>query len=217
MKNIIFAFILCLLIQGCASTLTLKLDPQALNGQKEISQEGAKAVISQKKVDVTIRPSADAYSLEDRPAIVVSVYSMEEPFNFSTGDIQVFVDGNPHRVFTYDELVADIKEQETRSIEKAEGQREADFMTPGGGAMATTSSNKQLDVRINTIQRKTQKSLEDLDSTGLKNIRVLPYNQYSGHVTMEKIPNPAQPHEIKVIVRAAGEEHEFLLNHFKVQ
>jgi hypothetical protein len=34
---------------------------------------------------------------------------------------------------------------------------------------------------------------------------------------MEEIPDPSQPHQVKVVVRAAGEEHEFLLNHLKVQ
>jgi hypothetical protein len=217
MKNIIFSFVLCLLIQGCASTLTLKFDPQALNGQEEISQEGAEAVISQKKARVTIRPSAATYSSESRPTIVVSVYGTEEPFDFSTEDIQVFVDHNPHRVFTYDELVADIKEQEKRSIEKAKGVKDAEYMTSRLGAVEASSANTQLQANINAIQKKTKKSLKDLDSTILRNIRVLPYNQYSGHVTIEKIPNPTQPHQIKVMVTAAGEEHEFLLDHFKVK
>ena len=213
MKNIIFGFILCLLIQGCASTsLMFKIDPQALNGQEAISQEGVKAVISQKKARVTIRPSADRYSSEDRPTIVVSVYGAEEPFNFSTRNIQAFVDGKPHRVFTYDELVADIKEQEKISIAKAEDVKSSQYME-GLGAQATI----QLEAKIYSIQKKTIKSLEDLDSNYLKDIRVLPYNQYSGHVTIEKIPNPAQPHEIKITVTAAGEGHEFLLNHIMVQ
>jgi hypothetical protein len=80
-----------------------------------------------------------------------------------------------------------------------------------------SSANTRLQANINAIQKKTKKSLKDLDSTILRNIRVLPYNQYSGHVTIEKIPNPTQPHQIKVMVTAAGEEHEFLLDHFKVK
>ena len=212
MKNIIFAFVLCLLIQGCASTLSMfKIDPQALNGQEAISQEGVKAVISQKKARVTIQPSANTYSSEDRPSIVVSVYATKEPFNFSTKDIQVFVDGNPHRVFTYDELVADIKEQERISIQKAEDGKSSQYME-GLGQQATI----QFDAKVYSIQNKTIKSLEDINSNYLRDISILPYNQYSGHVTIEKIPNPTQPHEIRVIVTAAGEGHEFLLSHFKI-
>jgi hypothetical protein len=212
MKKIIFTFVLCLLIQGCAPTLTYKLDPQVLNGQEQISQEGTKAVISQKKARVAIRPLTDTYSLEDRPAFVISVYATEEPFNFSTENIQVFVDDNRHRVFTYDELVADIKEQERASIKKAEAWKSSQYMD-GGGDFVT----KEYDSRINTIQKKTRNSLENLDATMLRKTTVFPNNWHSGHVTIEKIPNPAQPHKIKVIVTAAGEEHEFLLNYFMVQ
>jgi len=40
---------------------------------------------------------------------------------------------------------------------------------------------------------------------------------FGGYVTIAKIPNYAQPHEIKVVILAAGENHEFLLRHFKVE
>ena len=213
MKKIIFTFVLCLLIQGCASTLTFKLDPQVLNGQEQISQEGAKAVISQKKARVAIRPLTDTYPSEDRPRFVLSVYGGEEPFNFSTGNIRVFVDGNPHLVFTYDELVADINEQEKREIKKAEDWRSDQYRSWGASAIIT----KDFDERINVIQNKTQKSLADIDANMLKNATVFPNKWHSGHVIIEKIPSPTQPHKIKVIVTAAGEEHEFLLNHYIVQ
>lgn len=216
MKKKLFIFVLCVLIQGCATSSTLRLDPQALTGQKEVSQEGVDAVVSEKKVRVTVRPSTDTYSSEDRPTLVVSVYCTEEPFNFSTKNIQVFVDGNPHRVFTYDELVADIKEQEEKSIKRAKAMKEEQYRTPGGGAMAISSANKQMQARIQAIENKTKQTLEDLDSTCLKNIRVLPNKECGGHVTIEKIPNPSQSHEIKVIVTVPDEKHEFLLNQVKV-
>jgi len=74
MKKILFTFVLCVLIQGCVTSSTLRLDPQALTGQKEVSQEGVDTVVSEKKVRVTVRSSTDTYSSEDRPTIVVSVY-----------------------------------------------------------------------------------------------------------------------------------------------
>ena len=55
MKKLIFTLILFMLIQGCASTL--KIAPQALDGQQGIYQEGVEAVISPKKALVAIRPS----------------------------------------------------------------------------------------------------------------------------------------------------------------
>jgi len=35
----------------------------------------------------------------------------EKPFNFSTEDIDVYVDNKPIKVFTYDEPVAEVKRQ----------------------------------------------------------------------------------------------------------
>ncbi len=217
MKKILFAFVLCVLIPGCVTSSSLRLNPQALTGQKAVSQEGIDAVVSEKKIRVTVRPSTDTYSSEDRPTLVVSVYSTEEPFDFSTKNIQAFVDGNPHRIFTYNELVADIKEKEEKSIKRAKAMQEEQYRSPGGGAMATNSANKQMQARIQTIEKNTKKSLEDLDATCLKNTRVLPNKECGGHVTIEKIPNPSQSHEIKVIVTVAGEKHEFALNQVKAQ
>ena len=111
MINLIALIVFAVLLQGCASTL--KLDPKALNGQKEIYQEGVEAIISVKKTLVAIRPSSDTYSSENRPTIVVSVFNgTAEPFNLSTEDIHVSVDGQPLKVFTYNELVAEIKHKQ---------------------------------------------------------------------------------------------------------
>jgi hypothetical protein len=216
MKKMLFAFVLCLLVQGCVTTSMLRLDPQAQTGQKKESQEGVDAIVSEKKVLVTVRPSTNTYSSEDRPTLVVSVYCTEEPFNFSTKNIQVFVDGNPHRVFSYDELVADIREQEKTAKEKAQKMKEAQYMT-GGSSMSTTSANSQYTANLIKIEDNTIKSLKDLDANSLKDIRVLPGKQYSGHVTIEKIPNTSQSHEIKVIVAALDDTHEFLLNQVEVK
>jgi len=253
MKNIIFTLFLCLLIQGCVSTSTLfKLVPQTLNGQQKIYEEGVEGVISQKKARVAIRPSADTYSSENRPTILVSLYGTEKPFDFSTEDIKVFVDGNPHRVFTYDELIAEIKSRHEKLIEDQklrydektrEVAREARKSTAIQGPHPGSSDNKiigdtsqygyiydleevaygQSDIEgrtekeIEAIEIETQQTLYALYSTMLRKTTVSPNEWFSGYVTMEKIPNPSRVHEIKVIVTVAGEEHEFLLNHFKVQ
>lgn len=217
MKKMLFAFVLCVLILGCVTSSTLKLDPQALTGQKKISQEGVDAVVSEKKVLVTVRSSTDTYSSEDHPTLVVSVYSTEKPFNFSPKNIEVFVDGNPHRVFTYNELVADVKEQEKAEKKKVEATKEAQYMSGGGGAMGTGNANKQYNTGLLNAEKKAYKALKELRANSLKNVRVVPNKQYSGHVTIEKILNPSQSHEIKVVVTVRGEKHEFLLNQVEVQ
>lgn len=100
-----------LVLQGCASTL--KLDPMALDGQHKVLQEGVEAIISPKKALVAIRPGAKTYSSKGRPTIHVTVVNgTKEPFKFSAEDVQVFVDGASHKVFTYDELVAEAKRRQ---------------------------------------------------------------------------------------------------------
>jgi len=250
-KNIIFALLLCLLIQGCVSTL--KIVPQALDGQQEIYQDGVVGVMSQKKARVAVRPSAETYSLERRPTIVVSVHGTEKPFDFSTEDIQVFVDGNSHRVFTYDELVAEINDRHKKRITELKTRYDDTTRKVGNEGYKSTSSNPQilspsdnenimgdttkygykydvsgvvrggseaqidLDREMQAAEIQTEQALNALYSTMLKKTTVSPDMWYSGYVTMEKIPSPSRLHEIKVIVTVAGEEHEFLLNHIKVQ
>ena len=253
MSKLILILLSCVLVQGCASTL--KIDPQTLDGQKEIYQEGVEAVISPKNALVAIRPSTNTYSSDDRPTFVISVLnSTEESFNFSTEDVQVFVDGNPHKVFTYDELVAEVKSQQAWAAFAAALNGAAQSMNAANAGysyhsgttnayaydnygnsasgygsysgysynaaaaqQAQASANAQTQANMQAIKTQTEQSLNTLGSTVLKKTTVLPQSWHGGYVTIAKIPNTAQPHEIMVIISAAGEEHEFVLDHFKVQ
>ena len=97
-------------MKGCATTL--RLDPVAIEGQQELYQEGTKTLIWPKNSLVAIRPSTNTYQSAQRPTLVVSVLNgTEKPFNFSTEDIDVYVDNKPIKVSTYDELVAEVKRQ----------------------------------------------------------------------------------------------------------
>jgi hypothetical protein len=99
------------ILSGCASTL--KLDPVASEDQQEVFQEGTEMVISSKSSVVAMRPSTNTYTSTLRPTLVVSVFNhTDEPHVFSTENIEVFVNGDPVKVFTYDELVAEIKQQQ---------------------------------------------------------------------------------------------------------
>jgi hypothetical protein len=251
MKKTFFTLLLCLLIQGCLSTTTtMELVPQVLSGQKIINQEDAEAVISHKKSSVALRPPPDGYSLEARPMIYVSVYGTEKPFDFSTEDIQIFVDGNPHRVLTYDELEAEIKSKKEKTLAQIElryddrSRKIADTgykstaeevaapkraETPGdtaqygykydiAGVTADQSdieANKEAE--INALERETERTLIALNAVMLKKTTVEPNKWHRGYVAIEKIPDPARPHEINIVVAVAGEEHEFLFNHSKIQ
>ena len=217
MKKTIIAFVLCLLMMGCVTISTLKFDPQALDGQETISKDGVEAVISQKKVKVTVQPAVDTYTSQDRPTIAVSVYGGEEAFNFSTEDIQVFVDGNPHGIIPYDELVKEIENREKKILNRLK--MENDKRSEGAGSSADLAYRVEQEYLsdVAAAKREKKQAIRALDATMLKKTTVSPREECSGHVTMEKIPDPSQPHQVKVVVRAAGEEHEFLLNHLKAQ
>ncbi len=108
MKKFFSILMSCTLLLGCVSTL--KIEPLALDEQLEINQNGVETVISPKNALVAIRPLTNTYSTDARPTLVVSVLNgTEKPFNFSTENIRVFVDGTPHKIFTYDELVTEVQ------------------------------------------------------------------------------------------------------------
>ena len=219
MKKTLVVCALSVLMLGCVTTSTvLKLDPLTLDGQKHTKQEGLKTIVSAKNVQVTMRPTTDTYSPEDRPKLVFSVKSTAGSFTFSPKNIQVFVDGNPHKVFTYNELVADIKALVEKDKAKAEKVKEAQYMSGGSsGDMNTSSANKEYNTKLYRIEQEAAEALKELKANALKNQRVSPGEEYSGQVTIEKIPNPEQTHEIKVIVTVNKEKHEFLLNQVTIQ
>lgn len=99
------------LLQGCATTL--KLDPVASEEQKEIFQGGTETLISAKESLVAIRPSTNSYQSVQRPSLVVSVTNgTDEPYNFGPENISASINGQSVKVFTYDELVAEVKRQQ---------------------------------------------------------------------------------------------------------
>ncbi len=212
MKKKLFIFVLCVFLQGCVtSSTTLKLNPQILTGQKEVSLGGLKTVVSEKKVRVAVSPLKDTYSNEECPTFVVSVYTTGEPFDFSPKDIQVLVDGIPDKILTYDELVSNIKEQKRALIRKARMEKELKNQNAADN-QTQARAVREMTAKIDAVEKYTDESLRYLNSHNLGEIKVAPNKQYSGNITIGKISDPSKAKEIKVIVTAAGEKHEFLIN-----
>lgn len=82
---------------------------------------------------------------------------------------------------------------------------------------AQNAANAQTQANMRAIQDQAEQSLAILGSTMLKKTTVLPQAWHGGYITIGKIPNIRQQHEIRVVVTAAGEEHEFLFDHLLVQ
>ena len=108
MKKLIILMFAVGSLQGCA--MTLKLDPVASGKQKEIFQGGIETLVSAKQSLVAIRPSSNSYQSVHRPSLVVSVTNgTDKPYNFGPKNISASINGKFVKVFTYDELVAEVK------------------------------------------------------------------------------------------------------------
>ncbi len=113
MAKKIILLLVCLLIQGCVTVSSYKLTPQISQGQTKLDREGIVTVAATdktKKVGVIARAGELNYSAADQPTIVVGVNGIK-PFDFSTDNIKAYVDGSPHKVYTYEDLVSAIKER----------------------------------------------------------------------------------------------------------
>lgn len=252
MKKLIFIPIVGILLQGCGTSY--QFDPQIQKGQKEVYIEGVETVISKKKANVAVRSAGKTYSYENRPKLIISVSNKtNNPFNFSTNNIKVFVDGKAHKVYTYDELVDEAKTQEVwssvaaglagtaRSYNASSSGYSYNYNPYGttnysrstygyntypsstytynyaAAQQARNVANSQTDSEMRHIRNQTEQSLEELKATMLKKTTIQPKSTYGGYVTFEDIQVKEKPHKVKVIVSAAGQEHMFVFNHFKVK
>ena len=246
MKKIIYIPIVGILVQGCGSSY--QLDPQIQKGQNEIYISGIETVVSKKKANVTIRSGSKTYSSEDRPQLLVSVTNKtNRPFNFSTENIRVYVDGKPHKVYTYDELVDEVNTEEiwsqvaaglagaARSYNASSSAYKYNYnynYNPYGtysypstsytydyaaSQQARDAARAQTDSDMRDIQNRSAQSLAALESTIVRKTTIQPYSTYGGYVTFENIENKQKKHDVTVLVTAAGQEHKFVFNHFKVK
>ena len=100
------------LIQGCATTL--QLQPVSSNDQKTYYEEGQEVVISPEKYIVAVKPATISYTSEQRPTFVVSVFNpTSDPIVFSTENIKASLGDQVLKVFTYEELVTEVKKHRT--------------------------------------------------------------------------------------------------------
>jgi len=113
MKKLFILMLAIGVLQGCATTSQLKLDPVASGEQKEIFQGGIKTLVSPKRSLVIIRASANSYQSVQRPSLGVQVTNgTEESYDFGPENIRVSVNGQSVKVFTYDELIAEVERKQ---------------------------------------------------------------------------------------------------------
>lgn len=109
-SHALFSALVCLALSGCASTI--RVQPIAGPDQQTMYKDGTEAIISKKRSVVAVRPSTNTYTSEQRPTFVVSVLNgTDKPIVFSTENITASASGSALKVFSYDELVAEVENQ----------------------------------------------------------------------------------------------------------
>jgi hypothetical protein len=100
-----------LLMQGCASTISIK--PDVYESQRTVYEAGTEAIISTQNTIVAIRATEETYLSSKRPSFLVTVHNpTDTEFVFSTEDITVSLNDFDLAVLTYDQLVKEIKQQQ---------------------------------------------------------------------------------------------------------
>lgn len=109
MKSLYFILVTnTVLLNGCASIV--RVDPMATAEQTTVFKNGTEAIVSKKRYVVAIRSSVNMYTSDNFPAFVVSFHNIsDKPVTFSTENISAFIAGTGLRVFSYEELVAEVE------------------------------------------------------------------------------------------------------------
>ncbi|HEY9129071.1 MAG TPA: membrane lipoprotein lipid attachment site-containing protein [Sulfurovum sp.] len=108
MKKIILGILAVALLSGCGSNL--KLTPEPQKGQKKVFNNGNEVVVSSKRSSVLLSSLTPTYKSNTKPKIFIGLKNRtSKSFNFSTENVQAFVDGKPHKIYTYEELADEIE------------------------------------------------------------------------------------------------------------
>ena len=115
--NVWLASAIGVALSGCASSDTVSL--LASDGQQAITRDGAPSLISAKRNVVMLQSGGEEFSSGLRPHFVIAVLNMQpstvefSPTNVTAKVVDRTGTSRPLKVFSYAELVAEEKRQET--------------------------------------------------------------------------------------------------------
>ncbi len=73
-----------------------------------------------------------------------------------------------------------------------------------------SDAEEQMDTAIKALNEEAKEKVKNLNTTFiLRETTIQPNTWYRGQVKLAKIPDAGKPHDIKLVVSVAGEEHQF--------
>jgi len=226
-----------LLLSGCATAV--KLSPQGLNSKHVIYNEGNQLFVSQKQNVIALGIVSYKYIVAgDRADFIVILDNNEDrAFDFSTENISAYCKEKRLKVYTYEELVAEIEAQRrgakiaailgavsgTFQATTAGQQYHYGTYTSGYGQHGTYSGysynpaaamqaqatvNQQTSQNMAMIEQNYKSSMHEIGNTILKRTTVLPKTRFGGVIKIE-IPKEFKDEYVFIEVRANDERHTF--------
>jgi hypothetical protein len=221
--------------QGCASTL--RMQPVTQPEQSTIFQDGQEALMSSKSdILVTVRHKG-TYQSDERLSFIVAVYNgTETPFDFSTENISVTLNGRPLKVFTHEEIAKEMRrEQVWLAIAAGFSAASASYQAamvpyvpsstgirgstynPSAAAQTQAFQQAQTTQRMENAINSLEAGLKELSNTILKKQTILPQSWYGGRVVVNKTPAPERENIILFEVKAGNENYFFKFVQTKVK
>ena len=114
-KNLLVIFCVFVLC-GCATPQ--RVSPLSLPDQRQVFTNGAAVAVSEKSVTVMVKSAVEDIMSSERPTFIVKIYNpTSESIDFASSDINTFLNGESHKLFTYEELQSEARRN--ANIQKA--------------------------------------------------------------------------------------------------
>lgn len=240
----IYVLSACWLSVGCATHYKVNLD--TAEGQKSINANKTHYIASEKQAYVAVAAPNQVFSSRDRlPLLITVINPTKRPLMLNTDNIKAYVDGKPHKIYSFQELskelfaasrknVEDYAEdnhiiQDYGDIEDRElAQQTGDYWVSPDGALDRLYSEEwdEFD-RLLRSEEHSKFSSETFASAGdaskvlRKNLLtrgpIRPSHGKRGYIILDGLKATDTVQDIKLVISIKGDDHEFSAKVKKVQ
>jgi hypothetical protein len=225
-------------LSGCASTVKISALPG--NDTEQIFRAGIPSLMSKKKHVVMISPEAMTRPNSSRPTFILSVTNLtDKSIEVDTTSVTASLDGKSLKVFTFDEVQAEIKRRQAISaalvafggaLQASAAQQQASYSQYGGqyntgaysgtyqgwsynpaaGQAAANAVNMQTQQNLSSIRQSGESALREAASNLLQRTTLLPGKSYGGKVVFANVSVEKEGgRELIIDVDLRDEVHSF--------